>query len=352
MTNRNSWWLMAAAGAGALAAARSFIRQQRAMSFAGQTVLITGGSRGLGLLLARRFTAAGAKVALCARDSGELDRARVDLLERGALEENVFTYSCDVTDTSQVAEAVEAVIRRFGGPVDILVNNAGIIQVGPMEVMTQADYEEALRVHFWAPYHFIHAVLPGMKAKGTGRIVNVSSVGGLVSFPHLLPYTTSKAALVGFSEGLRAELRKEKIWVTTVCPGLIRTGSPMNAYFRGQHEKEHAWFKLADSLPGASMSADKAADQIVDAVRHGDPFVVTSFAAQAGALVHGVFPGLTDDLLGVVDGLLPAPPEKGESERRTGKESDGGFIPSLLTALTDKAARDNNEERVGTAHYA
>lgn len=344
----NALCIAAAVGVGALAAVRLFVRQQRRVDFHGKTVLITGGSRGLGLILARLFAREGAKVAICARDEAELSRARIDLLQNGVPEANVFAIQCDVQDTAQIAGTVDAVVRQFG-PIDILVNNAGVIQVGPMETMTRADYEEALRVHFWAPYHFVHAVLPGMRARRAGRIANIASIGGLISPPHLLPYSTSKSALVGFSEGLRAELTKNGILVTTVCPGLMRTGSPTNAYFKGQHDREYTWFALSDSLPGASQSADHAAREIVDAVRHGDPFLVTSMAAKAGAFLHGVFPGLTDDLLALTDLMLPSMPPGGSTERHTGQESETALTRSPLTALTRQAERENNQRPAPTA---
>ena len=122
--------------------------------------------------------------------------------------------------------------------------------------MTLADYQEAMSVHFAAPLIATMAVLPAMRAGGGGRIVNISSIGGKVPAPHMLPYVASKFALTGFSEGLRVELEKENIFVTTVCPGLFRSGSPRNAFFKGRYEDEYAWFATSDVLP--VMSIDRA----------------------------------------------------------------------------------------------
>src|SRR5690606_33875253 len=110
---------------------------------------------------------------------------------------------------------------------------------------------------FWGPFYCIDAVLGGMRRRGEGRIVNVSSVGGRVGVPHMVPYCAGKFALVGFSESLRAELRSSGIRVTTVCPGLMRTGSPRNALFKGRHRAEYAWFAIADSLPLATISSER-----------------------------------------------------------------------------------------------
>jgi NAD(P)-dependent dehydrogenase (short-subunit alcohol dehydrogenase family) len=327
-----------AAGVGALLAARAVTRRWREYDFKGKTVLITGGSRGLGLVLAREFAKEGARLAICARDSVELDRARADLQSRGA---SVLAVPCDVTDRAQVSEMVKMVREQFGR-IDVLVNNAGVIQVGPVEVMTLEDYEEAMKVHFWGPLYTMLAVLPEMRARRGGRIVNISSIGGKISVPHLVPYSASKFALVGLSEGLRAELQKDGVVVTTVCPGLMRTGSPRNATFKGQHRAEYAWFSISDALPVTSMSAERAASQIIAACQRGDAEVVLSVQAQLAVKFHGLFPGLTADMLGLVNRLLPGPGGIGR-KRAKGKDSQSSLSPSLLTSLSDQAAQRNNE---------
>ena len=106
-----------------------------------------------------------------------------------------------------------------------MVNNAGMIQVGPLATTTKEDFVTALDVMFWGTLYPTLAVLPQMRARGRGHIVNITSIGDLVSVPHLLPYTCAKFAAVGLSEGLRAELGPVGIRVTTVVPGLMRTGS-------------------------------------------------------------------------------------------------------------------------------
>jgi hypothetical protein len=148
--------------------------------------------------------------------------------------------------------------------------------------------------------------------------------------------------LVGLSEGLRAELLNEGIYVTTVCPGLMRTGSPRNADFKGQHRAEYAWFSIADSLPLVSIEAERAARQIIDACRKGQAELVISLQAKLAVVFHGLFPGLTSDLLSVVDRLLPAPGGIG-TRKVKGKESTSALSPSLLTILTERAAVRNNE---------
>jgi NAD(P)-dependent dehydrogenase (short-subunit alcohol dehydrogenase family) len=338
MGNRvNNKLLLTALGAGAFFAARSLLRQINPYSFRDRVVLITGGSRGLGLLIARELAREGARLAICARDQGELQKAQEEL----SLHTEVIGIPCDITDRQQVEAFVQAAQHHFG-QIDVLINNAGTINVGPMDVMTIEDYEQAMRVHFWGPLYAVLAVLPEMRRRGAGRIVNISSIGGKISVPHLLPYSASKFALVGLSEGLRAELSQDGIVVTTICPGLMRTGSPRNANFKGRHEAEYAWFKISDSLPLTSINARRAARQVIEAARRGDAEVVLTIQAKAAALFHGIFPGLTADLLGLVNQLLPDAGGIGPA-REKGRESESAWSRSWLTALTDRAAEENNQ---------
>lgn len=322
-------------GAGSWLALRAY-RQATAYNFAGKNVLITGGSRGLGLVLARQLLSEGARVAVCARDERELERAEADLADYGA----ATTFVCDITDQRQVERLVHDFRERFGF-VDVLINNAGTITAGPVEDMTVADFEQAMNINFWGAVYASLAVIPEMRERREGRIVNISSIGGKIGVPHLVPYSASKFALTGLSEGLRAELAKDGIVVTTVCPGLMRTGSPRNALFKGQHRAEYAWFSIADALPGMSMSAERAARRIVNACRRGDAQVVLSLPAQFAVLLHGLFPGLVTDLSAIVNRLLPGP--GGGAHALRGKDSESSWSPSWLTVLGDRAALRNNE---------
>lgn len=330
--------LVAALAMGGLLAARALVRARRRYDLRDRVVLITGGSRGLGLVLAREFARRGSRVAICARDADELERARLDLEGRGA---RVLALGCDVTDRAQVDAVVRDVTSRWGS-VDVLVNDAGIIQVGPLDTLTREDFENAMRTHFWGPLNTIMAVLPGMRARREGRIVNISSVGGKISVPHLLPYNASKFALTRLSEGLRAELARDDVLVTTVCPGLMRTGSPRNALFKGQHRAEYAWFSIADATPVLSTSAESAARRIVDACRDGVAELTFPTLTTLAVGFHGLFPGVTAEMLGQVNRVLPGPDGAGTARVR-GAESQSTASPSPLTALGDRAAVRNNQ---------
>jgi short-subunit dehydrogenase len=327
-------------GAGAVAGlglAYWGVRQMRRYNLTDKVVAITGGSRGLGLALARAFMRRGAKVALLARDPEALERARQLLAGMGT----VFVRPCDVRDEKQVKEATTDV-RQELGEVDVLVNNAGTITVGPMDTMTADEYREALEVFFWGPLHTTLAVLPQMRKRGSGRIVNISSIGGKISIPHLLPYSVGKFALSGFSEGLRAELVKDNVYVTTVYPGLMRTGSPRNAEFKGKHRAEYTWFLLSDSAPGISINADRAARQIVNACEYGRAELILTVPARLAVKLHALFPAVTAAVFGAVNRALPQPGDLGQGKAK-GTASTTRITESWLSALDERAAKRNNQ---------
>jgi NAD(P)-dependent dehydrogenase (short-subunit alcohol dehydrogenase family) len=314
------------------------LRSRPEYSLRGKVVVITGGSRGLGLALAREISAEGGRMAICGRDADSLERARGSLARLGT---EVLAVPCDVTDRTSVQALLQEVHRKFG-PVDVLINNAGVIEVGPAETMSVADYEEAMATNFWGMLYPTLAVLPEMRERKAGRIVNITSIGGKLGIPHLLPYSASKFAAVGFSQGLRAEVAEDGIKVVTVCPGLMRTGSPRNAIFRGQHRSEYAWFSISDALPGLSISAENAARRIVAACRRGDAEVLFPFTTRIAAVASAVAPGLTANVLGLVDRLLPGAGERPRG-RRKGADSQSWLSPSWLSRLGDRAARKYNQ---------
>src|SRR5437867_4542671 len=306
----------------------------------GRVVVISGGSRGLGLVLARYVCARGGNVALIARDPEELARAKADLAPHVSV---VLTIECDLLDAEQIRPAVRRIIDRFG-KIDILINNAGIIEVGPLEHMTPEDFERAMRLHFWAPFELISQIVPEMRIWGGGRIVNVSSIGGKVAVPHMASYSASKFALTGFSDAIRAELARDNIHVTTVAPGLMRTGSHVNAKFKGRHDDEFAWFAASAGAPLISINANRAARKILAACRRGQPSLTLTFAARTAILGNALFPNLTGYLMKFVNRFLP-----GAGGER-GNQSWAGWqlrrlTPNWVTRLADRATKKNNEQK-------
>lgn len=329
------------AGAGVALAARAFWNGLTLADISGQSVLITGASRGLGFALAQEFARQGCRLAICARSDEELQVAAAQLRAMGA---EVLTVACDVTIHEDVQKMAQQVIAHFG-QIDILVNNAGVIQVGPLQSQTVTDFQEAMDTMFWAHVYTTLAVLPHMTARRRGRIANITSIGGKIAVPHLIPYSSAKFAAVGFSEGITAELAKDGIKVTTVCPGLMRTGSHENAYFKGDHRKEYAWFSLSATSPLTAIGARRAARSIVNAIRRGQAEIVLSVPAKAAALFHGVAPGTTAQILGVTNRLMPGT-NATNPDRHRGFDSKSAVSESPLTALGRRAAEKLNQRAV------
>jgi NAD(P)-dependent dehydrogenase (short-subunit alcohol dehydrogenase family) len=336
-------WAAVLAGAAAVAVARRIVGRpgQR-----GGVALVTGGSRGLGLLIARELAARDFRLAICARDGAELADAESDLTARGA---EVLAVRCDVADRGQVEQLVRSVVERFGR-LDVLVNNAGIIEVAPLAAMTVDDFADAHDVMFWGTLHPTLAALPHMREQRHGRIINITSIGGKISTPHLLPYNCAKFAAVGFSEGLRAELSGTGVTVTTVVPGLMRTGSHLRAYFKGDRRKEFAWFAVAASLPLLSMDAERAARRVVDAGTAGRAELILTPAAKLGVRAHGLFPATTVRALGAVNRLLPksaGPTEPAVTGLVASAELDSPFLKAATKLGRNAATRFHQHTDAG-----
>jgi short-subunit dehydrogenase len=326
---------MALGGAGLLLA-RASIRHRRKISLRDKVVLITGGSRGLGLALAREFSRHGARIAICARDRQELSRAAQDVRQR---EGQIHTFTCDLLQSDQIEGLIRQVEAEMGR-IDVVVNNAGTIVVGPAQSMSLDDVREVMSLNFWAAVELSMAIIPKMKAQGFGRIINVASVGAKIPVPHLAAYCASKFALAGFSSAMRSEYARDGILVTTVNPGLMRTGSPRNAHFKGDHESEYAWFSISDALPGISISARSAARRIVDATIHGDAEVTLGLPAKVAAKFYGLFPNLHTELAALINRVFPT---NEDSTRKFGRESESPITRSFVRHLGHRAERELNQ---------
>jgi NAD(P)-dependent dehydrogenase (short-subunit alcohol dehydrogenase family) len=310
--------------------------------------LVAGGSRGLGLLIAHELAERGYRLLLCARDPDELERARNELAIGGY---PVSVQPCDVSD----ADAVETLVERAEaeqGPIEVAICVAGIIQVGPLAALTRQHFRDAVDIMLWGPVNVALSVSERMRHRRRGKIGIITSIGGLVSVPHLLPYSTAKFGAVGFSRGLRTELAQSGVSVTTIAPGLMRTGSHVRAKFVGDQAKEYAWFSAGASLPLISMDAARAARRIVAGVLAGRTMVVLTPLAKIGMRVDGLAPTLTTGLLTVMARLLPKAPggpagtiEGWQAARRLSPTASR--LVGRITELGSRAARRNNELRAG-----
>ncbi len=318
----------------AAAAAAYALRPRPNARRAGQIVLITGGSRGLGLALADRYARSGAKLVLAARDVEELTAARHTLLDRGSIEsvDDVLLIPADLTDADQALMLIDHAVSHFGR-IDVLINNAGIIEVGPVENQPLAAYRRAMATNFFAALHTTHAALPHLLRRnpihGDAAVVNIASIGGKFAMPHMLPYVASKFALVGFSEGLHAELRHKGIRVTTVCPGLMRTGGEAHADYTGQIKKEQRWFTLAARTPILTASVRHAANRIYNAVAAGRAEITITPQAWLAARIAGLAPSTTQFVASLANQLLL--PEPSSNDQLT-----LGFTLKVSTHANDK----------------
>ncbi len=341
--NRSLPWIAAAGlSAAALFAASKFASRirRKPVQLQGKIALIVGASRGLGLALAHELGDAGCDIALVARDEQELASALSELRSRSIQAES---FPCDITDAAAIGSLISRVLERFGR-IDILVNDAGIIKVAPLDNVERSDFDEAMNLMFWAPVNLTLAVLPHMRRQGGGHVINITSVGGRVAIPHLLPYCCAKFALVGFSSGLSTELDPEHIHVLTVVPGLMRTGSYLNARFKGSAQNEFAWFGLLGNLPGMSISAEQSAREIREALQRRELHCTISLPAQALIYSDALLPEATRSLLQVANSVV-LPKAGAQTESVPGKNLNSRFGPlfQALTSLGRMAAGSLNE---------
>jgi short-subunit dehydrogenase len=350
MTRRSVGW---SSLLGATSIAFALIRQQHVSNkigrLAGKVVLITGGSRGLGFAVATELASLGSRLVLIARDPAELERAKARLIaSEKVLPSDVLTISADVGSPDEIRGAVSSATAYFG-QIDVVINNAGFIMVGPLESQKLASFHQAMSVNFFGALHTTLAVLPQMLKRGEGSIVNIASIGGKVAFPHLLPYVASKFALAGWSQGLRAELSSKGIGVTTVAPGIMRTGSHIQARYAGNHSQEYRWFASAATFPGTATGARSAAKKIVRGLACNAAEVSIGLQAAAASRLANASPELTAALLSLVNKFLPASPANFDPEFWSEDQSKAGkdikeTLPWVLERFGKASIRKYNQQ--------
>jgi NAD(P)-dependent dehydrogenase (short-subunit alcohol dehydrogenase family) len=279
----------------------AIMRERRRISFRGASVVITGGSRGLGLEISRVLAAEGARLTLIDRDRNELEKARRELIALGGY---VAIQECDMRDAHAAGRLIDLVINQRGR-IDVLINNAGVVSTGPFENSADEDFRDELDAHVWSALSLVRAALPVMKMQGGGRIVNISSIAGVVAIPRLIPYSTAKFALIGLSDGLRAELARHCIHVTTVVPGIMRNGQRVNAIYKGRDKEEFGWFASLFEVPFLAVNAERAALRIVNACRYGQPCVTLGIPARLFKIMNAFLPGFTAVVMKLLSRALP-----------------------------------------------
>jgi short-subunit dehydrogenase len=314
-------------------------------SLQSKKVVITGGSRGLGLSLAWNALAQGAEVTLLARDREELVRAREILL--GTFPEaSVWIDTCDVTNSDELQQSLQLAVHDMGA-IDLLINNAGAILVAPFSTMRKEDFEAQMRLHLFAVVEALQMLVPYFKSRGGGRILNICSLGGKVAVPHMLAYDASKFALAGFSQGVAAELAHDGIIVTTAYPTVMRTGSPIQAVFKGDQQLEYEWFNAIDNLPGLSMGPDEAAKKLLQAICDGRTEVVLSIPAKARMMIGALFPETMNFLMKIAARLLPSGTS---AQYKTGAEVAGGEWDESRELMYNQKPLHDAEFNLGLRH--
>ncbi|MBI4950492.1 MAG: SDR family oxidoreductase [Myxococcales bacterium] len=251
--------------------------------FKGKRAVITGGSSGIGLALAKRLVRLGSAVVLVARRKDVLDAARAELL-RDAPGASVEVVALDVARADDVTRAMAEVVAK--GPVDVLVNNAGVVMPGRFLELPLEEFRTMMDVNFFGTVHLCKALLPHMVERKSGHVLNVSSLAGVIGIYGYTPYAASKFALCGFSQALRAEMWPHGVRVSLCLPP--DTDTPQLA-FESQHKPEETK-AIAGTVK--TLSADQVAKRMVDGMARGAFEIYPDMGSRMTAFAHGAVPSV------------------------------------------------------------
>jgi len=253
--------------------------------FAGKVAIVTGGASGIGRALGDKLAGQGARVVLADVAPERVAAAAEELAARGG---QVRATALDVTDAEAVRTLVEETAAAEGG-LDLLFNNAGVAVIGEARDLTLAHWERVLDVNVRGVVHGVTAAYPLMVAQGRGHIVNTASLAGLIPAPLLVPYATSKHAVVGLSTSLRAEARRLGVRVSCVCPGFVSTAMPRGAEYVGLDGAAATSEAFRRTPP---VSPASCARQILRGVRRDQAIILVTGHARVASLLYRVSPGL------------------------------------------------------------
>ena len=249
--------------------------------------LVTGGGRGIGREIALALARRGCAVAVAARTRAAVEATAADARAYGV---KVLAVELDVTAPASVETAVAAVAGALG-PIDVLVNNAGIAESAPFVKTDAPLWDRHFAVNVRGPYLVTRAVLPGMLARGWGRVINVASLAGLYGAPYVTAYTASKHALVGFTRALATEVAGKGVTVNALCPGYVATdmvwNGARNIAARTGKSFEEAVAAMASVNPGRRLLqpaevAEAALSLLDDAATNGDTIVLDGSSPPPG----------------------------------------------------------------------
>lgn len=249
-------------------------------------VLVTGASSGIGKAVALEFARRGARLALVGRNEPALREVNLQIQ---ALGQTAHFFACDLAQVEKIPALLNDIELKFSGRVDVLVNSAGIAVLGLIEDVPLEAYAHNLQINFLAPLALIKAVLPGMRRKKSGQIINILSGAASRGLPGVSAYCVSKFALNALTESLRVELAPFGITVISISPGLADTGFAGRAVVYGR-------FK-ANTAQGRGALADDVARAITDASLRGDRSLTLSWRTRLARHLNYWAPGLLDRLL-------------------------------------------------------
>ena len=275
-----------------------------------KVVVVTGAGRGIGRALSVELARRRSRVVLAGLHQEELWKLQAQIVGEGG---QAIALACDVREEGLVRQLIQEVLAAYGS-VDILINNAGITLGGDLRLFSDQDWECVLSVNLWGVIHMVQAVLPHMIERGSGDIVNIASAAGLVAPALWIPYSTSKFAVVGFSEGLCAAFRPKGIGVSVVCPMWVQTdilkgpppklAAPQTPRATAASRRlAPAWEWVVRHLPGRQMSVEMAAQRIIHGIEREQFLVYTHSWTRLLVLARAIAPQMFSRLWNRVNAI-------------------------------------------------
>jgi len=261
--------------------------------FHGQSVVVTGAASGIGRAIALAFAQAGAHLFVCDLSSERLPGLVTELLAAGAGRAEAATV--DVGSRAEMAGFCESVCRE--GPPDVLVNNAGVGLAGGLLAMTLDDWQWILNANLWGVVHGCHFFAPKMAARGRGQIINIASAAGYYNSELMTAYGTTKSAVIGLSEGLRAELSPLGVGVSVICPGFVNTPIVANMRLRSDAHPESERDNVRRFYEKRDYSPERVASAVLRAARDNPALLPVTPEAWALYAMKRVAPELGPRLL-------------------------------------------------------
>jgi 3-dehydrosphinganine reductase len=251
-----------------------------------KVIVITGGSSGLGEALAKRLIKRGGCLALVARNEKKLLEVKKQLESENGASGQVEIFRCDVSQAEEVEKTFSAIAEKLGPP-SILINSAGILREGYFENLPKDIFRQVMEINFFGALHCIQAIVPLLKKRGGGRVVNISSMAGLIGTFGYTPYCSSKYAVVGLTNALRTELKPQNISFNLVCPTEFDT--PMIAEINKTRTVEND--SVVHMIPTSTL--DEVADAVIKGMEKDRYLIIPGFVTRMSERANRWFPRLT-----------------------------------------------------------